>query len=678
MLPSLSGLTLEAKKPVVAIGANGEGSPSGAKPFQAQADALMDEFKDVEATVQRANLASSNQLEALQQSATAKQAYQKLSREAERAQKRYQKAMEAEIEEGLLMSHTEDWYVEKEGMRAEIMLEIARLMHQSSFAPPWPDHQMRPGGGAKASWPMSTDQRKYDSLMKQLVKAYKKLENTATSIKQIGDDRKAFQEAKDLVEKEFKKRKLLVEQRQNPKNLARAIIARRGRKAEFEAWDSAEARRARRIAVQNKKRELAKEKRKAAEEAAIAAEEARKIAEKAQQEKDEACSEALGQLHEFRADLKKLADQMAEQMQQVREQCSPAQEGEDVLDPWMMEMLQKALEMQQWIEQREREDPEDWDVNGHLATLGESDNDDYHTDSDSDSGSGSDSGSQSASDDEEDAMVAAIKKEAANEQLKEAMDAALTEEEYAGFMAWDDEWQAFEASIRLHVPPSQAPSPQLAKPAIATVENAFDKLLGEIEANIKFSMPHEAMIVDYFKKGVINITMTITEEMYEAGKQVSGDEPTPRARLQELMLNHWDKSKWSEHLGMDVLKITIGGDDGEYPEYTAEEEELLDRRVPGWFEMPYIQRMAMQAKARLWAEARSAEETLKAFKATEKEIRDVWTVFGKDRGWPEDWFTNEEFAKTEPLPASEKYRLLYFMRHGGDEEMGDAEAEEEL
>ena len=102
MLPSLSGLTLK-DRPVATTGVNPDepGSPSGAKPFETEADAMMDELKDIENSVERANQASANALQAVQSATTAKQAYQKLSREAERAQKRHQKAMEQEIEEGL-------------------------------------------------------------------------------------------------------------------------------------------------------------------------------------------------------------------------------------------------------------------------------------------------------------------------------------------------------------------------------------------------------------------------------------------------------------------------------------------------------------------------------------------------------------------------------------------------
>jgi len=670
MLPSLSGLTLK-DRPVATTGVNPDepGSPSGAKPFETEADAMMDELKDIENSVERANQASANALQAVQSATTAKQAYQKLSREAERAQKRHQKAMEQEIEEGLLMTHTEDWFAEKEGMRAELMREIAMLMHQGSFAPPWNNPKTEPGG--HPDWPMTTDQRKHDTLIRNVIKAYKELETTATSIKQIGDDRKALRLAQELLERDFQKRKLLVEQRKNPKNLIRSMLARRRRKADFAEWDSAEARRQRRLEIQNKLRLREKEKREEAAAAAVEAAKEKEKAEEAMKVKEEACNEALGNLHMFRDKLKKMADKIAKNIRQAQENCR-TDPLEQANSKWMVEMFERVDELRGWIEHREQEDPVGWDVDGHNQAVDESDADSDDDDSDSDSGSDDGSFVDSGSDDDDgeaDEFVAMLKKEKkkrgknkeAQSEYAQAMEMALTEEEYEGFMAFDDDWEAYEASIHLYVDASEAQNPYSSNPSVALVERAVTELLREINGlmPVNYDMPLKNAIVSYFKQGVLSVQMTITQQMYEDGKIAGEGQETPRAMLHRLMLTHWSTEKWSQETGLHVSKIDVGGRVAGYPEFTQEEADFLDRRSPGWFTAPYLDRLILQEEARLAVKEQTIEGALNEDPPTAEEQRQVYEMF-RDRGWPEDWFTNPEFANE--LPASEKLRVLMILR----------------
>ena len=209
-------------------------------------------------------------------------------------------------------------------------------------------------------------------------------------------------------------------------------------------------------------------------------------------------------------------------------------------------------------------------------------------------------------------------------------------------------------------------------------------LLREIEREIGYTIPDANVLVDFWKPGVINITVLLTDEMWQHDKPELDDEgndlPKPadfvslRYKLERAMMQAWSARTWSEKTGFHVTDIMLP-QEGDYPWYSPEEEAVLDQLNPDWFMKPYVERRMLQGMARLMHEKRNASKALADFKPTNQEIDEVWHAFGESRGWPRDWLTNESFAKKENMDDVEKLRLLFGIRHGFDEERNEGEEE---
>ena len=627
----------------------GPSEPGPSLPAGFDPAVIMDGFNDAQLSVERATEASEMFNEAVADASTLAQAADAQERAAERAEQAYEESMREDLQQDPPMTGTEEWARNMELMRAEQMRQIAEIMHAGGGL--GTDKDGRP-------YPTTTDKKEEKKLMNALTRAYKKLENSATSQAQVYADRQAYEKAQRLVQMNFEQRRKFA--RGDNKNQVRRALKKF---VERKAFYSPEKRRQRVLQAQNKARLKKQEQRRLADIAAVEKAKAEEAAQEALKKKKDACRKALGALHEWRQTISELGKEMLSEMKTIKDNCME-EEGVDNLEPWMREMLVKAVELQDWVKEREEEDPEGWDLNGHMAWQAADEDDD---DDDSDSDSGSDSGSDSDMDEEDLSLDDLLKHETKH---------------YEGFMTVDDDYRAHEASIQLQLPLDEAPTINQARKPGEAVHREFLLLLREIEREIGYTIPDANVLVDFWKPGVLNLTVLITEEMWEHDKPELDDEgndiPKPadfvslRYKLEKAMMQAWSARTWSEKIGYHVLDIMLP-QEGDYPWYSPEEEKVLDQLNPDWFMKPYVERRMLQGMARLMHEKRSASKALADFKPTAQEIDQVWRSFGERRGWPRDWLTNENFAKSVGMDDVEKLRLLFGIRHGFDEERNAGE-----
>lgn len=635
-VPCLSGLSLHANESAP-TGMNQEemqrflyasgGGPSTSGGSLEAADAAHAEQLQLEA-LQEEVLAERDEAIALAQTAldaaeeadNLSEAAEGAARTALRAQQVATKATKKSAKAKEAMTGGEEWLLEMKEKRAEALANISQLL-------------------AEADWRKKPPtKREEEKLLRDLKKAYEQLNKSSTSWEEIGLDRKAYDEHLELVEKNLAtRRKMVIAIKHAKKGMATYLTNR----AKYREWKSKRPERAKKRAALARRNEVDRRREALAAEQARAA--AAAAAQQAQEAKTEACENALCKLHELRAKLKVMAEKFAGNLEVVNENCEPAEGAEEMLDPWMMEMLTELAKLQGWIETREAQSPDDWDVEGHAEAL---ENCDIDVGGESD-----DDGEEEEADDEFDG------EEEANEDDVDFADEAE-----------DEGWEAAQVDIILELPLEDAPDAEGARKAGTKIAMGVKKFLETHPVPASMNIPvQQNLYVSLHKAGEMNITIWMTEALIQEGRDTPEGQETPRDKLDAFLLG-LSAADWTHMTGTSVLGTHEGGEAAGIPDVTDAEGQWLDKAYPNWDEAHYSEQLVMVNMAKLAVERAGASSELADFKPTEEEIEQVYLVFKGSLGIPRDWFTNPNMGEQFGIDDAKKLMLLQGIRHGFDAE----------
>ena len=626
-VPCLSGLNLNGNKSVPTamdadevrriMYASGSSSSSSSPSTEEVAEVLAERDEAV--------ALSQTALDAAEQADDLTEAAEGAARTALKAQQAATKASKKSAKAKEALTGGEEWLLDMKEKRAEALANIAQLL-------------------AEADWRQKpATKREEEKLYRDLKKAYEQLNKSSTSWEEIGLDKKTYQEHLDLIEKNLATRRKMVIAIKHAKAGMTKYLANR---AKYREWVSKRPERAKKRAAIARRNEVERRREaQAAEQARLVAEAA---AKQAQEAKKEACENALCKLHELRAKLKHMVHKFDENLEIVNENCEPEEGVEEMLDPWMIEMLKELVRLEGWIKTRETQSPDDWDVKGHAEAL---ENCEIDVDAESDDEEG-----------EEEADDEADGEEEANEEDLEFAD----EEE-------DEGWEAAQVDIILELPIEDAPNAEGARKAGTKIAMGVKRFMETHPWVESLKIPVEKnLYVSLHKAGEMNITIWMTEDLIQAGRDTPEGEKTPRDMLDEF-LNGLSAEDWTKMTGTTVLGSHAGGEAGGIPDVTDAEAKWLDELYPKWDEAHYSEQLILINLAKLAVERMGAKSALEEFKPTELEIEQVYLVFKDSMGIPRDWYTNPDMAEQFGIDDSKKLMLLQGIRDGFDGEgAGDA------
>lgn len=93
--------------------------------------------------------------------------------------------------------------------------------------------------------------------------------------------------------------------------------------------------------------------------------------QEAEEEAVSKCRDALGKLHEMRAELKDMASKFGAAMADVEGNCEAKNPDKGVHDKWMLDIMNQLRTLESWIVNNEEQHPGDdgWDVEEHRQTM---------------------------------------------------------------------------------------------------------------------------------------------------------------------------------------------------------------------------------------------------------------------------------------------------------------------
>ena len=648
-MPSLAGLRLSA-----ATGAPGDPSSDSGRSTPPPAVLQMyGNLQSAAALAEQAKLVLAQAREAAADERKAAAAAAKASAAASRAAER---AAEREVQDNEQAAKNEIlWKAHKLKQQAarEDALERVKVVMQKLE---WPKNQGR-----------ELPKRDRERLLRELFEAQKTIDRTAQTWAQLSKNRRKYKEQLALIEEAREWRESA---RPAARKMGNILKQRKVDKSKFERDMAKHAKRRKEAKVQQQRTD--REKRVAAARAAADAAAHERIAQMAAQAAqagvqgaeevlEAKCEDALGQLHEMRAELKAMAQKFGQAMIDVEDNCAAIDPSKGKHDQWMYDIMRELAKLQAWIEQKEFQDPgeDGWDVAGHLAQGGES-----LADSDSDSDS----------DEEDVANNPFWQAKGATEgkgNLFDDIDEAFGKDDE--IEAEEDDSDEFQMNLVLttEVAIANNDSPEARERAEKFLA-AFLAMLKAHEDTKNMTQWTPANLAAYqLGPRTVLLSLMLTYDLVEKGRNVEEGTPTPY----DIIQGHLDGVTLEQWYNATEIVVTNVEGTG-IPSVNDEEAEWLDEHASGWEDVNdkgRLLNLIMQAQSalQLGADHSDPKKEIQRFDATDKEKRYVYEAYKDQLGIPPNWL--DDPATAEQLDDEMKLAMLRIAR----EAFGDLTNEEE-
>ena len=389
--------------------------------------------------------------------------------------------------------------------------------------------------------------------------------------------------------------------------------------------------------------------------------------QEAEEEVVSKCEDALGKLHEMRAELKDMARKFGAAMADVEGHCDVKNPDKGVHDKWMLEIMVELGNLESWIENNEKEHPGDdgWDVEEHRKTMLRLESEDE-----------SEGGDESEGEGENNPFWQEKGATRGSGNLFDDID-ARDPNSHKGFGA-DEEDDDEDSEYQMNILITTADSiPNVnSKPAEARAHKfaeAFLKMLNVHEETRAMTEWTRANLVAYpMSPDTILLSVQLTFELVEIGRAAADAGATTPYDTVQGHLEGISAEQWKEATGVVVTNVEGTG----IPSVNDEEAEWLDENAPGWDGVTNKGRLInliMQAQTAIQnrEELKNPALLLEIFAPTPDELRYVIKQYAEQLQLPTDWLT----ATVEGLDDGMKLAMLTIARESFQDE--DAKRKDE-
>ena len=389
--------------------------------------------------------------------------------------------------------------------------------------------------------------------------------------------------------------------------------------------------------------------------------------QEAEEEVVSKCEDALGKLHEMRAELKDMARKFGAAMADVEGHCDAKNPDKGVHDKWMLEIMVELGNLESWIENNEKEHPGDdgWDVEEHRKTMLRLESEDE-----------SEGGDESEGEGENNPFWQEKGATRGSGNLFDDID-ARDPNSHKGFGADeedDDEDSEYQMNILITTADSipNVNSEQAEERAHKFAE-AFLKMLNVHEETRAMTEWNRANLVAYpMSPDTILLSVQLTLELVEIGRAAAEAGATRPYDTVQGHLEGISPDQWKDATGVVVTNVEGTG----IPAVNDEEADWLDENMPGWEEVDNQGRLLnliMQAQTAIQNREHLKNPTLllKLFDPTDGELSYVRRQYAEQLQLPADWLT----ATVEGLDDGMKLAMLTIARESFQDE--DAKRKDE-
>ena len=384
--------------------------------------------------------------------------------------------------------------------------------------------------------------------------------------------------------------------------------------------------------------------------------------QEAEEEVVSKCEDALGKLHEMRAELKDMARKFGAAMADVEGHCDAKNPDKGVHDKWMLEIMVELGNLESWIENNEKEHPGDdgWDVEEHRKTMLRLEGEDEGEGEDESEGEG-----------ENNPFWQEKGATRGSGNLFDDID-ARDPNSHKGFGADeedDDEDSEYQMNILITTADSipNVTSKQ-AEERAHKFADAFLKMLNAHEETRAMTEWNRANLVAYpMSPDTILLSVQLTFELVEIGRAAADAGATTPYDTVQGHLEGISPEQWKKETGVVVTNVEGTG----IPAVNDEEADWLDENMPGWEEVDNQGRLLnliMQAQTAIQnrEDLKNPAVLLKVFDPTKDELSYVIKQYAEQLQLPADWLT----ATVEGLDDGMKLAMLTIAR----ESLQDADA----
>jgi hypothetical protein len=389
--------------------------------------------------------------------------------------------------------------------------------------------------------------------------------------------------------------------------------------------------------------------------------------QEAEEEVVSKCEDALGKLHEMRAELKDMARKFGAAMADVEGHCDVKNPDKGVHDKWMLEIMVELGNLESWIENNEKEHPGDdgWDVEEHRKTMLRLESEDESEDESEGEGEG-----------ENNPFWQEKGATRGSGNLFDDID-ARDPNSHKGFGADeedDDEDSEYQMNVLITTADSipNVNSEQAEERAHKFAE-AFLKMLNVHEETRAMTEWTRANLVAYpMSPDTILLSVQLTFELVEIGRAAADAGATTPYDTVQGHLEGISPDQWKDATGVVVTNVEGTG----IPAVNDEEADWLDENMPGWEEVDNQGRLLnliMQAQTAIQNREHLKNPTLllKLFDPTDGELSYVRRQYAEQLQLPADWLT----ATVEGLDDGMKLAMLTIARESFQDE--DAKRKDE-